>query len=95
MLSIDFIKRHHLKIDHNEDDEYIRLLQSVAREYIIDTVGTYDETSSRVQLLELCIIGDLYENRQYTVDKFSDKANRTIKSIVLQLQCKEYEDEDY
>ncbi len=94
MLSIDFIKRH-LKIDHNEDDEYIRFLQSVAREYIIDAVGTYDETSSRVQLLELCIIGDLYENRQYTANKFSDRANRTIKSIVLQLQCKEYEDEDY
>lgn len=94
MLTVELIKQH-LRIDYDDDDEYIKLLQSAAREYINNAVGRYDEGSSLVQLLEMCIIGDLYENRQYTASKFSDRANRTIKTIVLQLQCKEYEDEDY
>lgn len=93
MPTIEEIKKY-LRIDFDDDDQYIELLRLTAREYIQDAIGTYDESSSRVKLLTLCIIGDLYENRQYTASKFSDRASRTIQTIVLQLQCAEYEDED-
>ncbi|NFN09408.1 head-tail connector protein [Clostridium botulinum] len=75
-----------LRIDFDDDDSYIILLIDVAKEYIIDAVGKYDETSARYKLLLLNIVSTLYENREYTIDKTNEKVAYTLKSIILQLQ---------
>ncbi|ACO85308.1 MULTISPECIES: head-tail connector protein [Clostridium] len=75
-----------LRVDFSEDDTYITLLIDVAKEYIVDAVGKYDETSARYKLLLFNIVSTLYENRQYTIDRSNEKVAYTLKSIILQLQ---------
>ena len=75
-----------LKVDFLDDDSYILFLIDVAKEYITDAIGEYDETSARHKLLALNIIANLYENRLYTIDKSNEKVMYTIRSMILQLQ---------
>ena len=84
-MELDIIKNY-LHIDFEDDDEYIELLIDVAKEYIIDAVGKYDDTIARHKLLLLNIISTLYENRQYTIDKNNEKVAYTLHSMVMQLQ---------
>lgn len=84
-MDLETIKQF-LKVDFPDDDIYITLLIDVAKEYIVDAVGLYDETIARHKLLLLNIISTLYENRQLVIDKSNDKVSYTLKSIILQLQ---------
>ena len=81
-----------LHIDVDDDDDYIKLLLDVAREYIKNGVGgeavkngEVDEENPLVKLLELNIICSLYEQRGYSIDGLNEKAQYTLKSIVNQL----------
>lgn len=87
-MDLEAIKKF-LKVDFDDDDLYIMLLIDVAKEYIVDSVGQYDETIARHKLLLLNIISTLYENRQYVVDKSNEKVAYALRSIILQLQLGE------
>lgn len=78
-----------LKVDFNDDDNYIQLLCDGARQYVTNAVGKCDEENPLVKLLMLVIISTLYENREYTVDTANEKVQRTLRSMVLQLQLDE------
>ena len=78
--------KNYLHVDFEDDDEYINLLIDVAKEYITDAIGKYDETIARHKLLLLNIISTLYEKRQYTVDKSNEKVAYALHSMVMQLQ---------
>lgn len=82
-----------LKVDFDDDDEYIQLLIDVAQEYIVNAVGNYDETKALVRLLSLTIISTLYQNREYTIETANEKVQYTLKSMVSQLQLDEVLDE--
>ena len=84
-MDLEYIKEF-LKVYFDDDDIYIELLHEVAKEYITDAIGEYDETSARHKLLALNIIANLYENRLYTIDKSNEKVMYTIRSMILQLQ---------
>jgi uncharacterized phage protein (predicted DNA packaging) len=84
-MNLDQIKNY-LHVDFDDDDEYINLLIDVAKEYIVDSVGKYDDTIARHKLLMLNIVSTLYENRQFTIDKSNEKVSYTLKSIIMQLQ---------
>ena len=84
-MDIEYIKEF-LKVYFDDDDTYIKLLYDVAKEYITDSIGEYDETSARHKLLALNIIANLYENRLYTIDKSNEKVMYTLRSMILQLQ---------
>ncbi|MBR2175467.1 MAG: head-tail connector protein [Clostridia bacterium] len=75
-----------LKVDFDDDDNYISLLIDAAREYVVDALGKCDENIARVKLLMMVIITELYENRSFTVDTANQKAQYTIRSIINQLQ---------
>lgn len=83
-----------LRIDIDNDDEYLNLLIEVAREYIVDAIGVCDEENPRVKLLMLNIIASLYETRQFTIDKTNEKVQYTLKSIIMQLQLDQYVNEE-
>lgn len=83
-MELTFIKNY-LRIDTDFDDEYIKLLIDVAREYVTDAVGECDETKARVKLVMLNLIATLYENRQFTIDKSNEKVAYAIKTMLLQL----------
>lgn len=87
---MDFIfVKNFLKAGYDDDDDYIKLLIDVAREYVINAIGKCDEENPLVKLLMLVIISTLYENREYTVDTANEKVQRTLRSMVLQLQLDE------
>lgn len=75
-----------LKIDYDDDDEYITLLIRVAEEYIADAVDNPNKESARYELLLKFIVSTLYENRIYTVDQANEKVSYTIRSMTLQMQ---------
>ncbi len=87
-MELEYVKGF-LKVDFDEDDEYIRLLMDAAGEYIESAVGSRDYTKARVRLLALVIITELYEKRSFTLDKAGEKAQYTIRSIITQLQAEE------
>lgn len=78
--------RKFLRLDEEEDDEYVELLYQAAREYIVDAVGRCDEGLARVRLLILTICATLYENRLYSVEGAGDKVQYTLRSMLFQLQ---------
>ena len=74
-----------LKVDFSDDDSYILFLIDVAKEYITDCLGFYDNTRKKQKYLLLTLIQDMYNNRSYTV-KEDEKTRLIIRSIVLQEQ---------
>lgn len=78
-----------LRIDIDDDDEYIKLLIEAAKEYIDAAIGKCDESKPRVKLLMLNIIANLYETRQYTIDKNNEKVQYALQSMLMQLQIEE------
>lgn len=83
--------KEYLKIDFDDDDRILEMLLGSARRYVLDAVGYQpDETDERVQLLLLVLVSDWYEHREYTSSqKVSQKVRYTVRSIVLQLQYSE------
>lgn len=81
-----------LKVDFADDDNYIKLLCDVAEQYVINAIGKCDEENPLVKLLMLTVVSTLYENREYTVDTANEKVQRTLRSMVLQLQLDEVND---
>lgn len=92
-MELNYIKGF-LKVDFDEDDEYITLLSGVAEKYIEAATGKCDYNDPRVKLLALVIITELYEKRSYSVEKAGEKAQYTIRSIISQLQAEEVMDDD-
>ncbi len=84
-MELDEVKNF-LRVDFDDDDTYIQLLIEAAKEYIINTVGFYDNDIARMRLLLLVLIGYMYESRSYIIENKSDKAAYPCRSMVLQLQ---------
>ncbi len=78
-----------LRIDIDEDDDYIQLLIDVAKDYVIAAIGKCDESKPRVKLLMLNIIASLYETRQFTIDKSNEKVQYALQAMIMQLQIEE------
>lgn len=87
-MDLNFVKGF-IKVDFDDDDDYIELLIDVAREYVESAIGVCDEDKARVRLLELVIIDELYHKREFTVEKAGTQAQYTIRSIINQLSCEE------
>jgi len=87
-LEITEVKKF-LRVDFDEDDQYISLLMDAAKEYIIHAVGFYDETKALIKLIALTFISSLYEKRSYTVEEAGEKVSYILKSAILQLQLSE------
>lgn len=92
--SLELVK-HHLKLDEiDDDDSYLQFLMEVAAAYVEDAVGKCDTENPKVVLLLLVLISNLYENRQYTIDKNNEKVQYVTQSILLQLQLEEVPEDD-
>lgn len=81
-LSIEDVKKF-LKIE--DEDDYIKLLIDVAKEYVEGQIGECDQTKARVRILMITLIANLYENRQLTVEK-NDKVQYILNTMIMQLQ---------
>lgn len=86
----------YLKVDFDDDDNFITLLMDVAREYITDAIGECNEEIARVKLLMRVIVAELYEKRSMTFDMNStnQKVQYVIRSIINQLSFGDDDSED-
>lgn len=92
-MDLNFIKKY-IKVDFDDDDDFILLLYDVAKEYIINAIGQnalnkegeIDEEKPSIKLLILTIVSTLYEKRIFTVDKGDEKLQYTLKSIMRQIE---------
>ena len=90
-ITLEVLKQH-LRVDFNDDDDYIVNLLSVAKSYIVNFTGlkveqidSMDEMFSVV----LMIVADLYENRGITGTssyKTGDSINKIYDSM-LSMHC--------
>lgn len=78
-----------IKVDYDDDDDLITLLQQSAEQYVINAVGKYDDNDRLMRLLVLFLVGESYKNRTYSIS-VNDKNAYTVRSIVSQLQQDEY-----
>ena len=84
-MDITFVKNY-IRVDTDDDDEYIELLLEVARDYVKNAVGEFDEDNPRVKLLMINLIATLYEKRQYTINDKDENVQYALKSMLTQLQ---------
>ena len=72
----------HLKVDSDEEDNYIQILIDASEEFINYATGkNFDKDNKRAKVVCLFLIADMYENRLSTTDKVNEK----IKSIAMLL----------
>ena len=83
-LELEFVKTY-LRVDGDDDDEYISLLIEAAREFVVSYVGMCDESRAKVRVLMLGIIATLFEKRAFTIEK-EDNLQYTYSTIIMQLQ---------
>ena len=75
------------KIDYDEENGIVQLLVDVASEGLKNATGiVFDSTNSLARLYCLVMVKDLYDNREITVEKASEKIRFTIQSILIQLK---------
>lgn len=77
-----------LRIDHDEEDDLIRMLIEGARQYLRNATGRdWPRSNVTARLVMLALIADSYENREITVGRGSTKDLRpAIQSMIVQLQ---------
>jgi len=76
----------HLRVDINDDDDYIQMLIGAAEQFLTDTTGkVFDSTNQLAKVACLLIIADLYDNRALTTDRVGDKTRDIVTMILTQL----------
>jgi len=75
------------KIEYEEDDNLLTVLISVAEESLKNATGIeFTSENNLAKLYCFVIVKDLYDNREMTTDKTSEKIKNTIQSILIQLK---------
>ena len=84
-MDLEFCKQW-LKIDDDADDNVVQLVYDAAQEYVRAAVGDDVNTDSpRCRIVILNIMATLYESREFTPEKVSEKTQYTINSLLRQL----------
>lgn len=85
ILTVEEVKEF-LKIEHDEENMFIRTLISASEEYMKNATGnTFDSNNNLARLFCMVLISDWYENRDY-IGKASEKVRDTVGSMVTQLK---------
>ena len=82
-----------LKVDFDDDDTLITMIQRAAEQYVINAVGRYDDNDQLMRLAVLALCGTYYKDRTCTIS-VNDKRNDIVRSMIVQLQQDEYGGDD-
>lgn len=74
-----------LRVDFDDDDDYIILLIYGAMEYIKNAVGFFDEDVPLCVIAAMTIISTLYTKRSFTLTTDEEKSVM-LRSIIMQLK---------
>lgn len=85
IVSLEEAKQH-MRIDTGEDDIYIQMLITAAEQFVSNVTGkTFDDTNALAKTICLLIIADLYDKREITTEKTSEKVRDIVTMILTQL----------
>lgn len=93
IVTLDEIKNF-CKVDFDDDDNLLTLIEASAEQYLINAGGNIttltDADKNLAKLYILVLVNDWYNNRNLLADnKISEKVRYTLQSILLQLQLSE------
>lgn len=78
--------KQHLRVDGNDDDVYIQMLIDAAEQFIVNATGkTFDGSNALAKTACLLLTADLYDNRQMSTDRASEKVRDIVTMILTQL----------
>lgn len=81
--------KQYLRIDSDDEDVTLLILQLEAEEYLLGAGISKDYTKNRYKLAIMLLVADAYENRQVRLyDKISTVSDR-LSRLILQLQMEE------
>lgn len=81
-ITVENIKEY-IKIDNDQEDVFLQSILAGSKAYIKSYTGLDDigvDTKEDLSLVVYVLCSEMYDNRQYTVDK--DKVNPIIQSIL-------------
>ena len=82
MLEVTEMKKY-LRVDFNEDDEFIAELINFSKEYLTNA-GIKESTNPSYKLAQKIIVDDRYNHRGS--EEVTPKAKSSLNCIILQLQ---------
>lgn len=86
-FTLDEVKDY-LRVDDDSDDTQLIAMMEVAKQYIIDAVGEFDESNPTAVMLAKAITQDVYDHRELMQSDQQQKKSMeyVYKSMILQLQ---------
>ena len=76
-----------LRVDYNDDDDYIQELIEAAEKYIGGAMDRpVNREDPRVLLLCKVLVKDWYDNRNFMARQPSEKVRHTVQTILTQLK---------
>lgn len=76
----------HLKVDSDEEDNYIQILIDASEEFIIDATGKiFDQKNKRAKVASLFLLASMYENRIDSTEKVSQRVRSMVLLLLTQL----------
>lgn len=87
MLTLDQAKNN-LRIDYDEDDDYITMLLTAAQQYILGAIEIKElpEDDKRVDVLQFMLLSLWYENRVPATNAMQQEVPFTVKAMIHQLR---------
>lgn len=86
-MNLAYIKLY-LKIEHDDEDAFLKDLLLAAKEFVTNAVGKIDETSNLYSLALLLLIAHFYENREVFVadNNRINEVPYSLEAMILQLR---------
>lgn len=86
----------YLRVDGEDDDVMVLTCARAAYQYVMDAVGTVDESRQTCVMLLLALTQEFYDNRTLTESEQQLKLRQSyqFQSIILQLQIQKDLDDD-
>lgn len=80
----------YLRIDSNDEDDVLRLMMGAAKNYIVNSVGTFDQEDPQAKILFAAIVQDMYDNRELmqSEQQMKKRMEWLYASSILQLRLK-------
>lgn len=83
-LSTEDVKTY-LRIDGEDEEDFLVLLLGAARKYVLAQIGGCNEEDERVRMLLLALVSDMYEKRSLTAAK-GEGIRHIVNTVIMQLQ---------
>lgn len=94
-FTLDEVKDY-LRVDDDSDDVQITSMMEFAKNYIVDAVGTFDETNPTAVMLAKAITQDVFDHRELMQSDQQQKKSieYMYKSMIMQLQITQLKKSD-